>query len=541
MARRESITMMITAIVVVAAAMTVGRVTGACPAACSCDPATGLYDCRDANLRGIPTRLPNPGSVKQLLLSGNKIEVVASLDMYRNLVHLDLANNRLEVIEAGAFAGAADLRMLSLANNRISVVDRRMFRGLKSLEIVDLSNNDIAEISDEAFADCAGLLNLDASGNAIKRVARAAFVGLDSSLSYLDLSRNRLTEIPTKSFAELRMLRALLLENNAVQVVRSNSFDGLAKLRKLSLTGNAIVTISDGAFAGAKAPVDLRYLSLKENKLARVPTTALASVPALEELDLSGNAFEVVDPDSFKPFDRLRLLRANDCPRLKVVRNYAFSELILLEELQLGGNRALDTLEPHALLATPSLKRLFLARNKLSSVPEELADWRRLDVLDLRYNPWRCECASRWMADMLKYVARNATRFYADEVYCVDVGGQHRRIVDALPRDFGCPLSAAQRNDDAAAAAKDEFDHRIMFGIIGATSLALVVAFFVILYKFKIDVFKRCRGQMRYRRQSNLETVVTMTSAAAAATAADSEQTPMKVQNGISSSGEITS
>ncbi|KAK3507680.1 hypothetical protein QTP70_033036 [Hemibagrus guttatus] len=79
-----------------------------CPAQCSCVGTT--VDCHAQGLRSVPRDIP------------------------RSTERLDLNNNNLTKITKADFAGLRNLRVLHLMENRISVIERGAFQDLKELE-----------------------------------------------------------------------------------------------------------------------------------------------------------------------------------------------------------------------------------------------------------------------------------------------------------------------------------------------------------------------------------------------------------------------
>lgn len=46
--------------------------------------------------------------------------------------------------------------------------------------------------------------------------------------------------------------------------------------------------------------------------------------------------------------------------------------------------------------------QLYLENNKLTSLSKELmSEWNSLQIIDIRYNNWNCNCSNQWMYDKL--------------------------------------------------------------------------------------------------------------------------------------------
>ncbi|CAF0707250.1 unnamed protein product [Brachionus calyciflorus] len=85
-----------------------------------------------------------------------------------------------------------------------------------------------------------------------------------TQLEKLDLSSNRLKEIPSRIFEKLTTLDTLILSFNNIECIQIDSFAGLSKLRLLSLYANQLSMIQDGSFSDLKS---LSHIALGLNPL----------------------------------------------------------------------------------------------------------------------------------------------------------------------------------------------------------------------------------------------------------------------------------
>ncbi|XP_028993131.1 leucine-rich repeat-containing protein 3 [Betta splendens] len=114
----------------------------ACPAGCHCADKSGatVVQCASRNLDEIPSDLPRDTAV--LLLASNHITHIpnrAFRELHR-LQEVDLSNNDIEAVDAGAFQGVSDsLLVLDLSNNHIQRVPKEAFARLRAK--ISLSNN----------------------------------------------------------------------------------------------------------------------------------------------------------------------------------------------------------------------------------------------------------------------------------------------------------------------------------------------------------------------------------------------------------------
>lgn len=114
----------------------------ACPTSCHCVEKNGLtvVQCMSRNLEKIPADLPRDTVI--LLLASNHLTHIPhhAFKELHYLQELDLSNNEIKTVDAGAFQGVFDsLLVLDLSNNRIKSVPKEAFARLRAK--ISLSNN----------------------------------------------------------------------------------------------------------------------------------------------------------------------------------------------------------------------------------------------------------------------------------------------------------------------------------------------------------------------------------------------------------------
>ena len=445
-----------------------------CPDNCKCDLVKKVVDCRNAGLTRIPWNLPDPANLRQIDLSGNDIhEVLLETVSYQNLELLDLSHNRIVSIDDGVMETLPHLESLYLQNNDLSELSPRTLSGLKALSVLDLSHNRIQVVKDKVFSDLEYLQELNLAGNGVQQIRDDSFLGL-KNLRTLNLGDNRLANIPVQALKKPTQIAKLYLNENQFQNVPMHAFRLLEGLRELYLQDNHIAEISENTFYDHEKldTPDLETINLKGNRLEKVPTEAIHKLKSLLSIDLSENSLRVIDPDAFKGLNRVRRISLNSLPELEVVRKYALSELNNLEVLEMHSNRALENIEEDAFLATPALRKVDLHANQLHNMPATLFDWDKIEQVDLRYNPWQCDCHLKWLPAALTSLAGNASRHLADAVHCAkpeNLAGQ--RVQDLAPAQLTCP------------EPEEEFEEHILIGIIASISLVLFVIMVYLLYK----------------------------------------------------------
>ncbi|XP_046397693.1 protein artichoke-like [Ischnura elegans] len=223
------------------------------------------------------------------------------------------------------------------------------------------------------------LTSLDLSRNELTVLDTGAFAGVSSTLSAVDLSRNRLAGVlrlgpplPLKSLRKLDVSENLL---EAISVVTSAS---TPELKVLNASGNSINSL-EMALPSVLGPT-LEVLDLSRNSMINLPEDPLKPFVSLTELWLDGNGICSI---SGRPFD--------STPRLRI--------------LSLRHNR-LATLSPtpfrrflSSAIATPYSSTSVSGSTSSAS---SLSQQRSHALLNLEGNPLLCSCRLLWLQEWLQ-------------------------------------------------------------------------------------------------------------------------------------------
>uniref|UniRef100_A0A674E0G4 Leucine rich repeats and immunoglobulin like domains 1 n=1 Tax=Salmo trutta TaxID=8032 RepID=A0A674E0G4_SALTR len=368
------------------------------------------------------------------------------LDLPIRTVSLRLDHNELTSIPDLGQA-TSKIAFLYLHNNKIRAIDGRRMRDLVSVETLDLSSNDITEVRGQSFPAGLQIKDLYLSNNKVHLLEAGALDHLSSSLQVLRLSRNRISQVPVKSF-QLPKLTQLELNRNRVRQVEGLTFQGLASLEVLKLQRNNISKLTDGAFWGlAKMKVlhldynslrevnsgsmyglssllqlflsynsishinpdgwrfcqRLRELSLSYNNLSRLDEGSLAVLGDLHTLRLGHNSISHITEGAFRGLKAVRLLELdhNDISGTIEDTNGAFSGLDSLNKLTLFGNK-IKSVAKKAFLGLEALEHLNLGENAIRSIqPEAFSKMRSLRNLLIQSDSLLCDCQLHWFPEWL--------------------------------------------------------------------------------------------------------------------------------------------
>ncbi|XP_072106179.1 trophoblast glycoprotein [Mobula birostris] len=218
-----------------------------CPRLCECSEPAKTVKCINQELSAIPSGIP--AGVRKLFITGNGISTLNAGAFGQSLEHLTtlcLSGNKIETIEALAFASMPSLTQLDLSNNRISTLHPEAFGsggGAHSLRDLNLSR---------------ALFN----GSMVEQVSELLQNGSLANLETLKLSDNDLFYLPARTFSHLTSLRQLDLRNNSFVVFR-DTFQDL-NLQMLDLRFNALKTVGNGTLAELNSQPQLR-VDLRDN------------------------------------------------------------------------------------------------------------------------------------------------------------------------------------------------------------------------------------------------------------------------------------
>uniref|UniRef100_A0A1B0GJL0 LRRCT domain-containing protein n=1 Tax=Lutzomyia longipalpis TaxID=7200 RepID=A0A1B0GJL0_LUTLO len=353
-----------------------------------------------------------------------------------------------------------------------------------TLRTVHFTRNDLTKIP--AFPELP-IEELDLSHNEISTIEKKAFKEL-RSLIYLDLSHNRLDSnaihpdvfeghYDPDEYEPLNKLRTLKLNDNNIHTLRSENFEHLPHLRELSLAGNPFQVIDSSSEMAITSVRYLEVLDLSRMEISKIPTHLFHSPRGLKTLNLTDNLMSEI-PDAllfaknletlyldnnlmtrlgtnhskFAIMPTIKFLSVSYMPVLERIEHGAFSGLTGLKTLQMSMNPKLSFIHADALSMKgsedpsreewPDLTHLYLHNNNLTTLDMmTLANWEHLEVLDIRNNPWLCDCSNQWMIDRLLGKLHGDTERLLEDVVCehpsemrgtkmVDLENQQLRCVD---------------------------------------------------------------------------------------------------------------
>ena len=253
---------------------------------------------------------------------------------------------------------AADVLEFNLTHRNITQVLPGAFlaRGLHtSVRYVSLRGNHLTELPDRLFRD---LLQVEHAEH-------------EWDMESVDLSHNRLTVLPPRIFQagsvrELPWIRELHLESNRLTTLPAGVFAGLT-VKQLYLQSNNLTQLHPNSFRGLKL-LDFGILDVSRNKLQTLPSRVFEGLE-VEQVYLQDNDLTTLPGGVFAGLTVKQLyLQSNNLTQLDY---YSFAGLKLLDYgiLDVSRNK-LQTLPPYV-FGGLEVKQLHLQSNNLTQLHEE--------------------------------------------------------------------------------------------------------------------------------------------------------------------------
>ncbi|KAI9587199.1 toll-like receptor Tollo [Glossina fuscipes] len=315
-----------------------------------------------------------------------------SFNEFRQLDRLDLSLNNIWLIPDGMICPLKVLKHLNISNNEIQDIGNFHFSASlstrksricgSSLTSIDLSHNKIANLPSAIFSGLSRLANLNLARNGMNFIADRAFEGL-VSLQVVDLSENRLTSLPPELFSEAKFVKNVYLKNNSINVLAPGLFSELADLLVLDLSANELNSqwVNSATFVGLKR---LMSLDLSSNKISKLEANIFRALISLQILKLEENYIDHIPDGVFNDLTNLHtLILSNN--RISTVGQSTFRGLYGILVLSLDYNR-IAKIDTQAFKNCSSIQDLHLNGNKLQSVPDALSYVPLLKTLDMGEN-----------------------------------------------------------------------------------------------------------------------------------------------------------
>lgn len=363
---------------------------------CHCNNDTKILDCSSANVR--------------TMFNADEWNLLTASNVTFETIHFE--KNNIKSIPV--FPEMA-VQRLFLSYNEIDTIERAAFQNLKKLKHLDLFHNMLTS----------------------KSLASAAFEGKYSptfyepieSLKSLDLGHNLLHSLQSNVFEHFPNLESLTLASNTFKIidqVTESAIGMLSNLKYLDLSYMELASLPDYIL---HTPQDLETLNLTGNLFTSIPPS-LSYATNLKYLSLDENPLKDIEGDNvFPPMKKLTTLSLSYISPMVAIGKGGLSNLEGLKQFTATNNPHLRYIHPNAFCQNhdndkliedyPPIDKLYLHSNNLSSLDEHLLSrWDRLVVLDIRANPWACDCENKFMIEELYPLILESTPTLSRDLFC---------------------------------------------------------------------------------------------------------------------------
>lgn len=162
-----------------------------------------------------------------------------------------------------------------------------------SLRRLNLSNNAINVINENSLIAQSGLEKLDLSGNKLRNIPLKTFV-YPPRLQWLSLACNGEIQVTEDApLLESDSLLVLHLENCNLRKLSAVNLEKVVKLQELYISHNEIESISTKTEGPGQSLMNIRILDVSYNQLRQLPPEVI-SLPNLEKLNMRNNKLKVL-------------------------------------------------------------------------------------------------------------------------------------------------------------------------------------------------------------------------------------------------------
>lgn len=298
----------------------------------------------------------------QLFIDEIKINIVPN-NLFANFCvnKMFLWDTGINMISNTAFAGIAFLKELNINHNQFELIDDLIYSlNANFLTRLDLSFNKIKQLPERFPKNYSNLTTLLFNNNNIELIWDFTFENL-ISLTTLELNHNRLRVLEDFAFVGLKCLEQLKLVGNYIFEISRHSFGDLFKLNSLNLDENLMEFINK-TFDNLSS---LTTLSVRSNRIRNIEDGAFLNLIHLETLGISKNP--LADSVKFKELANLKYLEVNFADGMRELNTNTFWPIrkpTMISFLQ----SKIETIEDGAFRNVSQLTILNLRYNRLTTL-----------------------------------------------------------------------------------------------------------------------------------------------------------------------------
>lgn len=222
-------------------------------------------------------------------ISGNNITDISpkTFSLLDDLEHIDLSNNGLKTLDANIFKYNTKLKKVILDNNDLQVLSP-FICSMSQFETYHFSCNNchLRTIDEDTFATMPAIVTLRLANNELENLSAIKRL---HSLIHLDVSNNRISNLPSDAFSRNTALEVLQLSGNPLTALDSTLFSSNTVLKNLDVSNCGLTKIWRNT---NRALFSVQRFSVARNQLKTITQKELNVTPQMTVFDVEGNPFE---------------------------------------------------------------------------------------------------------------------------------------------------------------------------------------------------------------------------------------------------------
>lgn len=316
--------------------------------------------------------LPNLSCVPQLQkldLSNNQITSLEGIGHLTHLMQFNISHNKLTQLSPDV-GMATKLTQLDLGNNSLTSIPETL-GNLKGLNQLYLRYNKLTTIP--SLSSCSSLKELYLGNNQLKSIPQ----GIPSSVAILELRDNQISNVDKEILSVGSLQRFDVSNNNLMNIIPEIA--NMPELKVIILEGNPLRSIRRGLISQGSQAI-LKYL---RSRIVVTDQPDNQNQTGPSALPQSNSNSDIIKSHNIKTSSKLDLSKSKDVGVVTAtLSEYAGASLVDLN-LSVSG---LKEVPSECTNFTSTLDILNLSRNKLSSVPSFLQDFKLLTHLNISSN-----------------------------------------------------------------------------------------------------------------------------------------------------------
>lgn len=200
-----------------------------------------------------------------------------------------------------------------------------------------------------------------------------------------DCSGKKLNKVPTNTNTTLHYID---LSNNSLTEIRMSDFSGYASISILNLSSNGVSFIDEESF---KELINVTHIYLSQNNISYLPPSTFDQNANLKKLFLKSNPLTLPENQSILQSDSITYL------------DIAFCNITVLPA--------------EIFAALPNLVAIRLDGNMLTNITTEIFEPLK-NLVEIYMESGTVECAEKYYQEFLNYLEKRGIRYYGPAICC---------------------------------------------------------------------------------------------------------------------------